>query len=78
MLLLDNIHPESSIYYNGSIVLEELNKRNIIEMIDLCQQVKQRNNMSFSTLILCLDWLYLIDVATVNGEEKVVLCSSKA
>ena len=78
MLLPDNIHPELCIYYNGSIVLEELNKKHTIEMMDLYLLVKQRNNMSYPTYILCLDWLYLIDVAIVNDEGEVVLCSSKA
>ncbi|WP_317235695.1 ABC-three component system middle component 6, partial [Flavobacterium psychrophilum] len=32
-------------------------------------------NMSFSIFILCLDWLYLIDVAKINSKGKIILCS---
>ncbi len=75
MLLPDNIHPELSIYFNGSIVLGELNKRPHIEMFELYQRVKNNNNMPFTTYLLCLDWLYLIDVAVVNEKGEVLLCS---
>ena len=74
MLLPDNIHPNNSIYYNGAIVLQVLQKKHSIEMLELYNLVKQVNNMSFPIFILALDWLYLIDVAILN-KEKVELCS---
>lgn len=77
MLLPDNLHPELSVYYNGSIVLEELQKKSTRRLIDLYKEVKDRNNMSFATFILCLDWLYLIEVAKVNEKGEVELCSLK-
>ena len=75
MLLPDNIHPEHSIYYNGSIVLAELNEESKLQIMDLYQRVKKRNGMSFPIFILSLDWLYLIDVAQINSEGVVELCS---
>jgi glutamine amidotransferase-like uncharacterized protein len=75
MLLPDNIHPELSIYYNGAIVLAELNKKANIQIMELYQEVKERNGMSFSIFALCLDWLYLIDVAKINESGLVELCS---
>ena len=74
MLLPDNIHPEHSIYYNGSIVLAELNEESKLQIMDLYQRVKERNGMSFPIFILSLDWLYLINVAQVNSEGVVELC----
>jgi hypothetical protein len=74
MLLPDNIHPELSIYYNGSIVLAELNEESKLQIMDLYQRVKERNGMSFPIFILSLDWLYLINVAQVNSEGVVELC----
>jgi uncharacterized protein YfkK (UPF0435 family) len=74
MLLPDNIHPENTIYYNGAFVLESLQNKNIQTLIELYQNVKQKRNMSFSILILCLDWLYLIDVAEINEKGEVKLC----
>ena len=35
MLLPDNIHPELSIYYNGALVLSELQKQNKQSIINL-------------------------------------------
>jgi hypothetical protein len=75
MLLPDNIHPELSIYYNGAIVLRSLKNKSKQPVMDLFESIKIENNMSFSTFILCLDWLYLIEAAKVNEEGYVELCS---
>ena len=75
MLLPDNIHPDNSIYYNGAFVIESLKKGMSYELLDLYQEVKTRKKMSFSVFILCLDWLYLLDVAILNSKGKIELCS---
>lgn len=75
MLLPDNIHPELSIYYNGAIVLEELQNSSVIQIMDLYQKMKNKKEMSFSTFVLSLDWLYLIEVAKLNEKGEVELCS---
>ena len=75
MLLPDNIHPENSIYYNGAFVIESLKKETSYQILDLYQDVKTKKQMSFSVFILCLDWLYLIEVAKLNSEGKIELCS---
>ena len=74
MLLPDNIHPENSIYFNASLVLETLQEFGKLDMLDLYQNVTKNKKMSFPVCILCLDWLYIINVAEINqGEVK--LCS---
>jgi lipopolysaccharide/colanic/teichoic acid biosynthesis glycosyltransferase len=75
MLLPDNIHPEDSIYYNGTIVLHALRKQKIQHLLDLYQMVKQQRDMTFSVFVLCLDWLFLINVAVLNDKGEVELCS---
>ena len=75
MLLPDNIHPENSIYYNGAFVLEVLQKQSSQSILDLYQNVKMKRNMSFSVFVLCLDWLYLLNVAKLNTKGEVILCS---
>ena len=75
MLLPDNIHPEFSIYYNGAVVLEELQTNPILQIMDLYQRMKNKNGMSFATFVLSLDWLYLIEAAKLNKEGEVELCS---
>ena len=74
MLLPDNIHPENSIYYNGAVVLQVLQNNNKLEMLELYHRVKEVRKMSFPVFILCLDWLFLINVAELK-KEKVELCS---
>lgn len=75
MLLPDNIHPENTIYYNGAFVLQSLQEKHVQSLIELYQNVKLKRDMSFSVLILCLDWLYLIDLAIINERGEVKLCS---
>lgn len=75
MLLPDNIHPENSIYYNGAIVLELITQYKCIELTELYILVKEKKNMSYPILVLCLDWLYLLDAATINKKGEVCLCS---
>lgn len=74
MLLPDNIHPELSIYYNGSVVLGALRKMDNLTIMDLYQNVKVKNEMSFPTFMLCLDWLYLIEVAKMDESGYIQLC----
>ena len=75
MLLPDNIHPKLSIYYNGAIVIDELKKKDNLTIMNLYNNIKENNNMSFPTYVLCLDWLYLIDVARIDERGYVKLCS---
>lgn len=75
MLLPDNIHPENSIYYNGAFVIESLKKDEIFKMLDLYQEVKSKKSMAFSVFILCLDWLFLLDVVKINSQGEIELCS---
>ena len=74
MLLPDNIHPENSIYFNASLVLKILQEFGNLEMLELYQKVNKNKKMSFPVYILCLDWLYIINIAELKqGEVK--LCS---
>ena len=75
MLLPDNIHPDNCIYYNGAIVLELIQQYKQIALSELFFLVKEKKNMSFPVLILCLDWLYLLNVAIINKKGEVSLCS---
>ncbi len=74
MLLPDNIHPELSIYYNASIILSELNRVPNQKIIDLYYNVKGKKEMTFSLFVLCLDWLYLLQVAQINERGIVEKC----
>lgn len=74
MLLPDNIRPENSVYYNGAYVLQVLQESGSMQMLELYSKVSKILKISFPMFILCLDWLYLINVAKTEGEE-VVLCS---
>lgn len=74
MLLPDNIQPELSLYYNGALVLNELQIKDKQPIINLYQKIKTSNEMSFSTFVLCLDWLYLIDAVHINERGILELC----
>lgn len=75
MLLPDNMQPELCIYYNGALTLKELKETGKQSIVVLYQKINEKSGMSFSTFILCLDWLYLINVAQVNEKGEIELCS---
>lgn len=75
MLLPDSIHPKHSLYYNGAIVLQILEKDGSKSISDLFVEVRQMYGMSFRLLLLSLDWLYLINAAVLNEKGEVCLCS---
>jgi uncharacterized protein YybS (DUF2232 family) len=74
MLLPDNIHPENCIYYNGAMVLKVLQQKPGLDLVSLYREVKQLKPLTFPVFILCLDWLFIADIAVVN-EGRVELCS---
>ncbi len=74
MLLPDNIHPENCIYYNGALVLKVLQDNSNIDFIDLYKEVNKIKAITFPVFSLCLDWLYLVNIAEIK-EGRVELCS---
>ena len=75
MLVPDNIHPEQTIYFNGAFVLKAIRERHVMDMLDLYIETKAEREMSMPVFVLCLDWLFLLDLITLNGLGKVELCS---
>jgi len=75
MLLPDNIHPQQSVYYNGAYVLKILQSDPVVKIFDLYQKVRQNNKMSFPLFMLCLDWLFLLNVVSMGKNGEVQLCS---
>lgn len=74
MLLPDNIHPENTIYYQGAFVLKILQQSPRIDLLELYTQAKAQHEISIPVFLLCLDWLFLLDLITLDN-EMVVLCS---
>ena len=74
MLLPDNIRPELSIYYIGSLILSTLKDNHSLPLINLFQKLKEKSTVSFQSFVLGLDWLYLINATEVNEQGDVVLC----
>lgn len=74
MLLPDNLHPENSIYFNATFILKALELDSEIDTLDLFQKTNELKVLSFPTFVLCLDWLFLLNIIVIsNGEVK--LCS---
>ena len=75
MLVPDNIHPERTIYFNGAFVLKALQQQRVIDFLDLYARTKAEREMSMPIFVLCLDWLFLLNLITLNEHGKVELCS---
>lgn len=75
MLLPDNIHPQQSILYKGAVVLGALQEHGTLDFLELFKRVQSREEISMPVFVLCLDWLYLVDVVTLSEHGVVALCS---
>ena len=75
MLIPDNIHPEQTIYFNGAFVLKTIQEHREIDMLNLFIKTKAEREMSMPVFVLCLDWLFLLNLVTLNDHGKVELCS---
>lgn len=75
MLVPDNVHPEDSIYYNGSFVLQTIQQHHVMDLLGLYLDTRKKREMSMPVFVLCLDWLFLIDQITLNEQGKIELCS---
>ena len=75
MLLPDNIHPEQSIYYNGAFVLQALREHRVMDLLDLYMSTQTSREMTMPVFVLCLDWLFLLNLVSLNEQGSVELCS---
>lgn len=74
MLLPDNIQPELSIYYNGAFILKSLKNKSKQDLFELYANIKKMRDITFSMFLLCLDWLYLIDLIKYVEGGIIELC----
>jgi hypothetical protein len=75
MLVPDNIHPDQTIYFNGAFVLKVIQGHRVMDLLDLYIQIVADREMSMPVFLLCLDWLFLLNLITLNDNGKVELCS---
>jgi len=75
MLIPDNIHPEQTIYFNGAFVLQVLQKQQVMDVLDLYSQVKATKQISMPVFVLCLDWLFLLNLVLIDSRGRIKLCS---
>ncbi|MCI5142635.1 MAG: hypothetical protein D3909_13125 [Candidatus Electrothrix sp. ATG1] len=75
MLIPDNVHPEQTIYFNGAFVLKTIQQHQTMDMLELYLQTISEQNMTMPVFVLCIDWLYLLNLVTLNDKGVVELCS---
>jgi len=75
MLIPDNMHPEQTIYFNGAFVLKAIQGCRSTSVLDLYMQTIVEQQMSMPVFVLCLDWLFLLNLIMLNDNGKVELCS---
>lgn len=77
MLISDTLHPSNTIYYRGAHVLQILQKEGNMTIAQLYGRMQETEGMSYPVLVLCLDWLFLINAAILLKTGEIKLCSSK-
>lgn len=77
MLLPKKTNPLDSIYYNGAIIIKELqDTTQELDIVMLYKNINSVKEMSMPIFILSLDWLYIAGIAEVDEKGSVQICSS--
>jgi hypothetical protein len=77
MILPRDIKPEYSLYFIGGQLLETIKKQNTKEfdLLDLYQSHTNKNfDCSFNQYLLAIDWLYLLDLVSLNNKGQLEKC----
>lgn len=74
MLLSDTMHPSNMIYYRGAHVLKMLQQEGDMSIGNLYTKMHETENITYPVLMLCLDWLYLINAVQLTEKGVVTLC----
>lgn len=75
MLIPDNIHPQATVYYNGAVVLQAIQHAHVQPMLELYIAAKTIRAMSMPMFVLCLDWLFLLNLIRLTPQGEIELCS---
>jgi hypothetical protein len=75
MLIPDNIHPEATVYFNGAVVLRVAQRLRAQPVFALYHAVQGERAISLPMFVLCLDWLFLLNLVRLNPQGDVELCS---
>jgi hypothetical protein len=75
MLLPDSVHPEGTVYYNASFVLKALLEHRAMPLVDLYLLTRELRPISMPVFVLCVDWLFILDVVEMDRDGRVALCS---
>lgn len=71
MIININREPKYSLYYIGSIILEELERNISISIETLFTKISSRidENLHIDFLYYSLDWLYILSLVRVEGDR---------
>jgi hypothetical protein len=75
MILNKDINPEHSLYFIGSLIINELTKSESknFDFLELYRGIQNSQMISMNIFTLSLDWLYLNGVVDIN-KGKVEKC----
>lgn len=75
-MIVNNTHPERSLYFYGGYVLKALDtyREKEMDLISIHQSISKNKKMSVNVLLLTLDWLYLLGLIKFV-EGKIIRCS---
>lgn len=75
MIVPDNIHPENTLYFLGSVVLGQLRENGPANPFLLYERIRsERAAVRISVFLLCLDWLFLVGAISLDDNGSVAPC----
>jgi len=75
MILNQDIKPEKSAYYLGSMILSVLKEDSseVIDLLDLFEAINRHEKVSYHAFSIAMNWLYLIGALDLQ-ERQLVKC----
>lgn len=75
MILLSTKHPQNSVYFLGSIVLEYMmkNRNNYLRLYDYFELINEEYSLTMNRFLLVLDWLFMLGKISIDAENRLKL-----
>jgi hypothetical protein len=77
MVINQNLSPQQNVYYLGALVISVLKRKNDagVDLLELHSELNKSGKHSINSVVLAVDWLYLVGYLKKNSKGKIERCT---
>ncbi len=75
MILPNNINPKNTIYYNSALIIKKMKVCDNKDFMNIYKILSKEINITLKLYLLCIDWLYLVNVIKIGIGGEIELCN---